>query len=260
MAIKLNFIGTGGFIRIPKACCNCKICKEARIKKGRFERLGQSLFIERENILFDTPEDINTELNKQKIKEVHHIFFTHWHPDHTNGIRIIETLDINRKKGKVIVYLTRRLLKDFKKMVPQLFYFEKQGFCKIKIIKEVKIGKLKIKAIGLKNRFMHGFLISDRKNKVFFCPCHSKEIPILKELNRLNLLIMNLGEFSDKTSEVTNFYQDNLRLIEELKPKKVVLTHIEEFFNKSYTDYNNLENQYKSKSLSFAYDGMKLKI
>lgn len=31
--MKFIMLGSGGYIRIPRACCNCKVCSEAR-KKG----------------------------------------------------------------------------------------------------------------------------------------------------------------------------------------------------------------------------------
>lgn len=83
--MKFTILGSGGAIRIPRACCSCKVCKEARLKGFPYKRLGQSLFLHEDSILFDTPEDINEELNIHNVDEVKHIFYSHWHPDHTLG-------------------------------------------------------------------------------------------------------------------------------------------------------------------------------
>ena len=44
--MKLKIVGSGGMFLIPNPFCKCSICEEARIKRGRYERLGPSLYIE----------------------------------------------------------------------------------------------------------------------------------------------------------------------------------------------------------------------
>ena len=44
--MKLKIAGSGGMFQIPNPFCKCPICEEARIKRGRYERLGPSLYIE----------------------------------------------------------------------------------------------------------------------------------------------------------------------------------------------------------------------
>lgn len=267
--MKIKVLGSGGAFRIPRAGCNCKICKEARKKKGRYERLGQSIYIN--SILFDTPEDINEELNKSKIDKVDYIFFTHWHPDHTNGYRIVEVLRNNRFSSKlkkpIIIYMTRKQIKDFKKYVPGLFYYKKIGF--IKIIendKEIKINNLLIKPFSV-NNFMYGYILIQNGKKVVYCPCHSKFIKKDKELLNSDLLLINCGIFEDKLKysnklpdkfRENTLFSDNLKLIKELKPRKTILLHIEEQWQRSYDDYCKLEKRYKD--LRFAYDGMEIVI
>ena len=46
-------------------------------------------------------------------------------------------------------------------------------------------------------------------------------------------------------------------LATRLKAKKTIVTHIEEEWGKNYDEYKNLEKEY---NLSFAYDGMRIKI
>src|SRR3712207_1610565 len=129
--MKFKFLGTGGSIRIPRACCNCNICIEARKKGGPYKRLGQSLFLYDEAILFDTPEDINEELNTYNIPYVKNIFYSHWHPDHTLGCRIIEVLNKN-KVNLLNVFMPEENIEHFlNKKNPIFSYFEESGYCKI---------------------------------------------------------------------------------------------------------------------------------
>ena len=56
--MKLKIVGSGGMFPIPNPFCRCPICEEARLKRGRYQRLGPSLYIEDIQMLIDTPEDI----------------------------------------------------------------------------------------------------------------------------------------------------------------------------------------------------------
>ena len=56
--MKLKIAGSGGMFLIPNPFCKCPVCQEARTKRGRYERLGPSLYIEDIGMLIDTPEDI----------------------------------------------------------------------------------------------------------------------------------------------------------------------------------------------------------
>jgi len=47
--MKFTILGSGGAVRIPKACCTCAIWKEARQKGFPYKRLGQSLFLNDNN-------------------------------------------------------------------------------------------------------------------------------------------------------------------------------------------------------------------
>ena len=65
---------------------------------------------------------------------------------------------------------------------------------------------------------------------------------------------MNLGNLYKNDTNLTNFKRDNLRIIDELKPKKTIFTHIEETENTTYTEFKEMEKEYKN--LYFGYDGM----
>lgn len=254
--MKFKFLGTGGAIRIPKACCNCNICIEARQKGIPYKRLGQSLFLYNESILFDTPEDINEELNIHNISNVKNIFFSHWHPDHTLGCRIIEILNKN-KLNPLNVYMPKENIEHFlNKQNPIFSYFENTGFCNIfKSNYPQNFNEITVSRIKLLNNFSYAFLITEKSKKVLYCPCHSNCIPIKKDFFDLDLLIMNLGTFQNNISSLeTNFEADNIRIIKKLNPKKTIFTHIEESYNLNYNDCINLQSEYNN--IIFAFDGM----
>lgn len=91
--MRLIVLGSGGATTIPRPGCQCRICAEARTKGIPYARSGPSLLISDINLLFDTPEEIAAQLNREEINAVDYIFYTHWHPDHTLGMRIIERMN-----------------------------------------------------------------------------------------------------------------------------------------------------------------------
>lgn len=115
--MKLNLLGTGGVTPIPKPCCDCDLCVNARKKGIAGYQIGPSMLVYNDNILFDTPEEIRYQLNREQINNVDNIILTHWHPDHTQGIRIVEQINFNHiteKPGEkpINVYIAKKTIRD----------------------------------------------------------------------------------------------------------------------------------------------------
>jgi len=257
----LTILGSGGAIRIPKACCNCPICHEARIKGFPYKRLGQSLYINDENILFDTPEDINEELNCHNINNIDYIFYSHWHPDHTLGCRVIESIMDGKENTKlpIKVHMPKGGI-DITINNNSLFtYYESIRYADVIMSDDdVKVNDIKIRKIRLKNEFAYAFLIEEGERRVLYCPCHTMHLPKHEELFNVDLMIVSKGYSSILNDEYTNFERDTLNIINDLKPKKVIITHIEETDGIGFDDYKELEKSYKN--IKFAYDGMIIEV
>ena len=204
----MNFtvLGSGGAIRIPRACCSCSVCREARIKGFPYKRLGQSLFLHEECILFDTPEDINEELNTHHISDVKRVFYSHWHPDHTLGCRIIEVLMEGRNdKAPIQVYMPPEKIElTFNKTNSLFDFYQYLGYADINNKDtDVTLGRVSIKRIRLLNNFAYAFLIEDGHKRVLYCPCHAMYLPSMDALKDVDLLIMGVGYMNDTADDVT---------------------------------------------------------
>jgi len=68
---------------------------EARAKGPPYARAGPSYFLHGPNVLFDTPEESNLQLNRAGIGELAGCFYSHFHPDHTMGRRVFETRNVD---------------------------------------------------------------------------------------------------------------------------------------------------------------------
>lgn len=208
-------LGSGGCVSTPRACCNCRVCTEARQKGFPYARTGCSLFVEDVNLLIDTPEDINASLNNSGIQKVEHILYSHCDPDHTMGMRVVEQLKMDwlanslgkKPDNPIEVASLPAILTDIKKQGTKygsaIKYYEASGLI------------------------------------------YTKEIRAFKKDNNL-IELVPVDE------------QEHVAIRKQYGIKRVIITHLEEDWGKSYNDYRELERELNL--IHFAYDGLKIQL
>ncbi len=262
-------IGSGGAIPIPRPFCQCKLCASAR--KTGYNRNNCSAFLSGANVLFDCGESTRFALNEQNIKRVDALFISHWHPDHTLGLRdVVEAnYDFRKKKPKsrITVFMSKKTLAVLREKFAMVDFFCKvRGGEKPKTFehaKKIKISKATITPIGFqgKNSEKFGFLLEAGGKRLFYSPCDTfflKEEFIPKNLD---FWVTECGMFT-KIFENEITFKNLLKRIKKTVPKKTILTHLEEIELHSYGDkyLAKLERKYKGLNLRFAFDGMKIKL
>lgn len=281
--MNLIILGSGGCVSTPRACCNCRICTEARQKGFPYARTGCSLFIEDANILIDTPEDINLSLNNARIQKVEHILYSHCDPDHTMGIRIIEQLkldwladSIGKKIDNPIEILSLpTILEDIKKLSTKygsiIQYYEAKGLICIKESRTFKKNNILIELIPVdEQEHVTVFIISSNNKKIIYAPCDVKPFPKSEKFQDADILIIGNTIVGDILKDGFILNEDNplkkeLFTLDEIdtirkqyKIKETIITHLEEDWGKSYDDYKELEKELNC--LHFAYDGLKIQL
>ncbi|UCC32907.1 MAG: MBL fold metallo-hydrolase [Candidatus Bathyarchaeota archaeon] len=284
--MELTILGSGGATTIPRPGCNCRICTEARIKGIPYTRSGPSMFIKEGSVLFDTPEEIAGQLNRERIEAIDYIFYTHWHPDHTFGMRIAERmykfwLDIgvrgNKPKNKVRVCAIREVMEDLRSMGsrrgPFFTYYERSDLIEpveLEDEEEFEIGRLSVTPFKVRTTYCSStiFLIQEKSKRVVYAPCDVKPFSESSQLKSLDLLIIGSFHLEGPLKEGIVIPPENAlrselfspteikELATRLKAKKTIVTHIEEEWGKSYDEYRNLEEP----NLLYAYDGMRMRI
>lgn len=281
--MNIIILGSGGCVSIPRACCNCRICTEARLKGFPYARTGCSLFIEEANILIDTPEDINTSLNNAHIQKVDHILYSHCDPDHTMGIRVIEQLKMDwlaaslgkKLYNSIEVASLPVILEDIKKQSTKygsiLEYYELRGLIYTKGIRTFKDNNIQIELIPVdEQEHVAIFIISSDSKKVIYAPCDVKPFPKSEKFQGADVLIIGNTIVGEVLKDGFILKEDNplrkelftLNEVDAIRKqygiKEVIITHLEEDWGKSYDDYKKLEREWSF--IHFAYDGLKLSL
>ena len=89
--VRVEILGSGGAVTIPRPGCSCPVCVEARAKGVPYARTGPSVFVHGPDMLIDTPEESKQQLNRSRVTEIAAGLYSHWHPDHTAGRRVWES-------------------------------------------------------------------------------------------------------------------------------------------------------------------------
>ena len=279
--MKIKIIGSGGCVSTPKPCCSCRVCIEAREKGFPYARTGCSLFIEDGKVLIDTPEDINYALNHANIDQVNYVLYSHMDPDHTMGMRLFEQLKMDwlnssigiKCNDPVKVISLPMVLEDLKmqgtKYGSALAYYASCGLITLQEENNLKVDNVCIKIVPAnEEESVAIFIITEDDKKVIYAPCDVKPFPENDKFQYADTLIIGNTIIGDRLKngfvlEQGNPLRDELFVMDEIVAlkqkyhiKKVIITHIEEDWGKSYDDYLELQNEYDG--IYFAYDGMEV--
>ncbi|MFP7479660.1 MBL fold metallo-hydrolase [Terribacillus saccharophilus] len=278
--MEIEFLGTGGAITIPRPLCKCNVCLEAINKGVPFSRMGPSIFVHGPNLLIDTPEDIYHQINRSTIDNVSGIIYSHWHPDHVMGRRIIESISADwinypPHHNKIEVYLPEQVDIDFKAFLgssDHLNFFESQGFANINRLNDgenLVLNNTKVFPFRLAEDYVYAFIIESDSKKVLIATDELNNWKPNKDVIGVDLAILPVGifEFHPLSGErllpedhpvfkEEATFNETLEIVNTLDAKHVILTHIEEPNGLSFSEFKELERKLKSSGLNveFAYD------
>ncbi len=267
---------------IPRPCCDCRVCVEARHRGIPYARGGPSAFLHDLDLLIDTPADISNQLNRCDIRKVKYLMLTHLDPDHIEGLRVVELINLDFRtwqvyKGEQITLLLPQVLYERLGNIRSQYgsitdFYRKNGFLKIESFENsILIDGVRITALpvdrGKQTSFVYIFEKNDKK--FIYAPCDIKPFPENREeVRNAALLVIQPGIFEDgikhdfyyppdHISRTTLYtYEQTLALAERIGVKKILFTHLEEYWGRSYDDYCALETA--DGRVRFAFDGMRV--
>lgn len=260
--MKLKIVGSGGMFLIPNPFCKCSVCQEARIKRGRYERLGPSLYIEDIGMLIDTPEDIAVACDRQGISRIEYLSISHKDPDHTRGMRIVEPLGYNciAGKGTPIQFIAMpEVIDDINAWNGDgLYYYQNILNCiSINGTNYAKIGTIELHLVNNKTHRgnMTFYVISDGSKKAVYACCDVKPFVPNQLYYDADVLIIGLvsddGILKDGSKLDSAPFRDDMFTLDEMmeikrayRIKRIIITHIDEYWGKSYAYYREFEKNW----------------
>src|SRR5438445_2086973 len=280
--MELVFLGTAGAETTPKVGCLCPVCQEARQKGGRFVRNGPSLLLTGVRFLFDTQEDVYQSLEREGIHEVRHLVYTHWHPDHTAGRRVLEQLNmdwLNPKARRIThVWLPTWVRDDFRKrhgLEDNLEYFERAGIARIHEVGEgerFQLDGLSVRPYRMAQPGLTAYILERESRRLVFALDDTKDWKPGTEFLEPDLLVLETGWFErDPQGQIIvppghtirneeASFEETMRIVEQINPRTAILTHVDQLWARSYEDYLELEKKHHGHKLQFAYDGLRIRL
>lgn len=248
--MKLTFLGTGTSTGVPSIACECETCLS---EDSRDKRLRVSILIEHagKTVLVDTSSDFRQQALRANIKRLDAILITHCHVDHVFGLDDIRPL--NFRYGAMGVYANEIAWKDLRRIFQYIFQPTHIGGGLPQLIPHIVepnspfcIGNdLTITPLEV----IHGKLpvIAYRFNDFAYCT-DLKTIPpdSLDGLRDLDVLVLDCVRLKPHSTHLC--LEEALAYIEELKPKRAFLTHL------NHDILHERDSKLLPDNVQFAYD------
>jgi phosphoribosyl 1,2-cyclic phosphate phosphodiesterase len=183
MSLRVEFLGTGGAMPIPRPLCSCRICVEARECGIPYARSSPSLFVHGPDALIDTPGAIIDQLNRSSVQQISACFYSHWHPDHTMGRHVFSTINSDYRvwpsasRGLIDVYLPQQVAFDGRRFLALWdhlkFLEEREEVIRVHELRDgesVGLGETAIRPFPLAHGFVYGFLFEEAGRRLLVIP------------------------------------------------------------------------------------------
>ncbi|MGF1505849.1 MAG: MBL fold metallo-hydrolase [Anaerolineae bacterium] len=279
--MKVEFLGSGGAIRTPRPGCQCGVCVEARARGVPHSRSGPGVFVHGPDVLVDTSEDIYMQLNRTTLTHIPAAIYSHWHPDHTMGRRVWETMNLDAlnwppDSSITDIYLPEQVAADFKERLggwEHLMYLQER--LRVVRVHTVPDGEpillygVTVRPFRLAEAYVYAFILEQAGKRLLLAPDELFGWSPPADLGSLDLAVLPMG--IPKRNPLTGApivadehpifsfeasYEQTLDMVRGIDADRVILTHIEERFGMRYDDFRTLEGQLQSEGLpvTFAYD------
>jgi len=250
--MQVTILGSGTSTGVPAIGCRCPVCTSGDPKNRRSRA---SIFIRREEtgLLIDTSTDLRLQAMTHGVDRIDAVLYTHAHADHVHGIDELRSFNW-LQQGPIPCYGNRATITQLKARFgyvfsngsgpgykPQLIPHELEG--------AREIGGVLVEPIDIvhgEDR-IYGYRIGAM---AYVTDCSAIPDASRVRLRGLDLLIVSAIRYDAHPTHFT--LAQALAAIEDLKPRRAVLTHLSHVF-----DYETVNRQLPT-GVELAYDGMVL--
>jgi phosphoribosyl 1,2-cyclic phosphate phosphodiesterase len=245
-----------------------------------YSRGGPAIFVHGPDVLIDTPDEIGTLLNRAGIERISAGLYSHWHPDHTMGRRVWESLNLDFRNwppsgNTTDIYLPEQVALDFQQWLGLAAHFEfmaRQGYVRVHEIPDgahIEIGGVRVTPFRLAERYVYAFIFEDGARRVLIAPDElvGWEPPDFTRDVDLAILPMGVVEHDPLSGKrkiaadhpvlkMEATFAQTLAMVRTMNPARTILTHIEEQDGYSHDDLNTIAAtlQDEGHRIEFAYD------
>ncbi|MBI3399094.1 MAG: MBL fold metallo-hydrolase [Deltaproteobacteria bacterium] len=252
--MKITVLGCGTSTGVPVIGCKCNICISKDIKN---KRMRSSLFVttNHKNIIIDTSTDLRQQALVYGIERIDAVLYTHPHADHIHGIDELRSFNMIQKKP-IPCYGSEFTMNRIRYMFDYIFTTDANDGWKPEL--ETFLISAPFDLFGL---FIQPVNVYHGKMEIFgykigrlayITDCSQIPDNSKKMLDNLDVLI--LGALRHKPHPTHLSIEGALQIGAELKPKRVILTHLSH--NLDYAE----TNKSLPKGFELAYDGMEIEI
>jgi phosphoribosyl 1,2-cyclic phosphate phosphodiesterase len=250
--MKITFLGCGTSTGVPVIGCNCSVCQSKNPKNKRY-RASILISSQNNNILVDTSTDLRHQALNHAINKVNAVLFTHPHADHLHGIDELRSFN-HLQRESIPCYGNRETIERVKQIFNYIFVdYNGDGWkphLATHIISEpFQLFDLTVEPIEVDHGEMKvlGFKIGAMS---YITDCNNIPEVEKNKLKDLDLLI--LDALRDKPHPTHFNVSEALGIVEELKPKRTIFTHLSH--NLEYEETNAI----LPSGVELAYDGMEI--
>ena len=252
--MKLKFLGSGTSQGVPVIACYCEVCKSLNPKDKRFRSSALVTTDSEKKILIDCGPDFRMQMLENMEEQVDAVLLTHEHNDHVIGLDDLRPLIFKNRKN-IDIYCQKRVGDEVKLRFPYAFsdvkYPGAPAFDLHEIDQSFTIFNTEIMPVEVMHSkiSIFGFKL---KNLVYITDASFISDKEKEKLKNLDYLILNCIR-KEELHPAHFILPQVLELFEELKPKKLYLTHISHHLGlHDETELNLPEN------VHLAYDGLEL--